>query len=100
MMLVGSNSERVDREVSTQEGSDLAKKLKCNFVEASAKNCISVEEAFYDVVRQLRRDRELAVVREWARAPLAPRNAPRFQQSQKKVRGISQVWKKVKPGPS
>ena len=46
-----------EREVSTQEGNALAKDLGCDFVEASAKNCINVERAFYDVVRNLRRQR-------------------------------------------
>lgn len=58
VMLVGNKCDRVtEREVSTQEGSALAKQLNCDFVEASAKNCINVEKAFYDVVRQLRRQR-------------------------------------------
>ena len=58
VMLVGNKCDRVtEREVSTQEGSALAKSLNCDFVEASAKNCINVEKAFYDVVRQLRRQR-------------------------------------------
>lgn len=58
VMLVGNKCDRVtEREVSTQEGSSLAKELNCDFVEASAKNCINVEKAFYDVVRQLRRQR-------------------------------------------
>jgi len=57
-MLVGNKSDRVtEREVSTQEGQALARELGCEFVEASAKNCINVEKAFYDVVRQLRRSR-------------------------------------------
>ena len=58
IMLVGNNSVRItEREVSTQEGYDLARELVCDFVEASAKNCINVEKAFYDVVRKLRRER-------------------------------------------
>lgn len=58
IMLVGNKSDRVtEREVSTQEGHALARELGCEFVEASAKNCINVEKAFYDVVRQLRRHR-------------------------------------------
>jgi GTPase KRas protein len=57
-MLVGNKSDRVtEREVSTQEGHALARELGCEFVEASAKACINVEKAFYDVVRQLRRQR-------------------------------------------
>ena len=59
VMLVGNKSDRVtEREVSTQEGAALAKEMGCDFVEASAKNCINVEKAFYDVVRALRRGRQ------------------------------------------
>jgi GTPase KRas len=58
VMLVGNKCDRVtEREVSTQEGQALAKDLGCDFVEASAKNCVNVEKAFYEVVRQLRRQR-------------------------------------------
>jgi len=61
IMLVGNKSDRVtEREVSTQEGHALARELGCEFVEASAKNCINVEKAFYDVVRILRRQRQAA----------------------------------------
>lgn len=64
IMLVGNKSDRVtEREVSTQEGNALARELGCEFVEASAKNCINVEKAFYDVVRQLRRQRMQSNVR-------------------------------------
>lgn len=59
IMLVGNKCDRVtEREVSTQEGSALARELGCDFVEASAKNCVNVEKAFYDVVRQLRRQKQ------------------------------------------
>ncbi|KAF2134541.1 GTPase NRas precursor [Dothidotthia symphoricarpi CBS 119687] len=59
VMLVGNKCDRVtEREVSTQEGQALAKDLGCDFVEASAKNCVNVEKAFFDVVRQLRRQRQ------------------------------------------
>ncbi|KAI9704616.1 MAG: Ras GTPase ras2 [Bogoriella megaspora] len=58
VMLVGNKSDRVtEREVSTQEGTAMARALGCDFVEASAKNCVNVERAFYDVVRSLRRQR-------------------------------------------
>lgn len=64
VMLVGNKCDRVtEREVSTQEGQALAKQLGCEFVEASAKNCVNVEKAFYDVVRQLRRQRAIAPAR-------------------------------------
>jgi GTPase KRas protein len=59
IMLVGNKADRVtEREVSTQEGHALARELGCEFVEASAKNCINVDKAFYDVVRLLRRQRQ------------------------------------------
>lgn len=58
VMLVGNKSDKaVERVVSSQEGLALAKQLGCDFVEASAKNCINVEKAFFDVVRQLRQQR-------------------------------------------
>ncbi|KAI9725406.1 MAG: Ras GTPase ras2 [Chrysothrix sp. TS-e1954] len=56
VMLVANKIDRVtEREVSTQEGMALARKLGCEFVEASAKSCVNVERAFYDVVRLLRK---------------------------------------------
>jgi GTPase KRas protein len=59
VMLVGNKCDRVtERAVSFQEGSALAKELGCDFLEASAKNCINVERAFFDVVRQLRRQKQ------------------------------------------
>ncbi|WEW57912.1 RAS2 protein [Emydomyces testavorans] len=59
VMLVGNKSDKaVERAVSSQEGSALAKELGCEFVEASAKNCINVEKAFFDVVRLLRQQRQ------------------------------------------
>ncbi|KIH93069.1 Ras family, other [Sporothrix brasiliensis 5110] len=72
VMLVGNKSDRVtEREVSTQEGHALARELGCEFVEASAKNCINVEKAFYDVVRILRRQRQQAS------RPVAPSSGTR-----------------------
>lgn len=60
IMLVGNKSDRVtEREVSTQEGHSLARELGCEFVEASAKNCVNVERAFFEVVRLLRKQRNL-----------------------------------------
>ena len=73
-MLVGNKSDRVsDREVSTQEGHALARELGCEFVEASAKNCINVEKAFYDVVRILRRQRQAAS------SPLSPTSSGKYE---------------------
>ncbi len=44
-----------DRQVSQQEGRDLAKQFGCRFIEASAKQRINVDEAFYNLVREIRR---------------------------------------------
>jgi GTPase KRas protein len=58
-MLVGNKSDRfTEREVDTQEGIALAMELGCGFVEASATRCTNFEEAFYDVVRLMRRKRK------------------------------------------
>jgi GTPase KRas len=37
------------------EGRNLARQLKCKFIETSAKSRINVDDAFYDVVREIRR---------------------------------------------
>lgn len=59
VMLVGNKSDKGnERQVSMQEGQALAKELGCDFTEASAKNCVNVERAFFDVVRSLRRQRQ------------------------------------------
>ncbi|KAK9711865.1 RAS1 protein [Basidiobolus ranarum] len=44
-----------ERQVSTQEGRDLAKQFGCRFIETSAKQRINVDEAFYNIVREIRR---------------------------------------------
>ena len=59
LMLVGNKADRsTEREVSSQEGRALANELGCLFTETSAKTCQNVELAFYEVVRQIRRQRE------------------------------------------
>lgn len=44
-----------ERQVSTQEGRELAKQFQCKFIESSAKQKINVDEAFYSLVREIRR---------------------------------------------
>jgi GTPase KRas protein len=44
-----------ERQVSTQEGRDLAKNFGCKFIESSAKSKVNVDEAFYSLVREIRR---------------------------------------------
>nr|4KU4_A Chain A, Ras-3 from Cryphonectria parasitica [Cryphonectria parasitica]4KU4_B Chain B, Ras-3 from Cryphonectria parasitica [Cryphonectria parasitica] len=56
VVLVGNKCDLdTRREVGTLEGSSLAKKLGCGFVETSAKLGTNVEEAFFSVVRADRR---------------------------------------------
>jgi GTPase KRas protein len=44
-----------ERVVTEQEGEALARQFGCKFIETSAKSRINVENAFYDLVREIRR---------------------------------------------
>jgi GTPase KRas protein len=56
MVLIANKSDlERDRQVSSQEGRDLAKSFGCTFVETSAKQRVNVDEAFYHLVRDIRR---------------------------------------------
>ncbi|KAI8047574.1 ras-like protein 1 [Gilbertella persicaria] len=56
MVLVGNKCDlETDRQVSSQEGRDLAKTFGCQFIETSAKQRIHVDDAFFEVVRDIRR---------------------------------------------
>ena len=46
------------REVSVDEGKELARKFKCPFFETSAKARLNVEESFSEVVRQIKKRRQ------------------------------------------
>jgi GTPase KRas protein len=90
VMLVGNKCDRVtEREVSTQEGSSLARELGCDFVEASAKNCVNVEKAFYDVVRNLRRQRLQGGSRSEKKREREPRSTGSDQRSTRNGRSKS-----------
>ncbi|KAI8968433.1 ras-like protein 1, partial [Mycotypha africana] len=55
MVLVGNKCDLDrDRQVSQQEGRDLAKSFGCPFFETSAKQRIRVDDCFYEVVREIR----------------------------------------------
>jgi len=69
IMLVGNKCDLEDRrEVETHEGEQLAKVIGCQFKEASAKTRDNVEEAFYDLVREIRK----TAPKEKGGAPSAP----------------------------
>ncbi|KAG2216764.1 hypothetical protein INT45_005878 [Circinella minor] len=56
MVLVANKCDlEQERQVSMQEGRDLARQFGCQFFETSAKQRINVDEAFYGVVRDIRR---------------------------------------------
>ena len=57
MVLVGNKCDlEAERQVTTVEGKDLAKSFGCPIFETSAKARINVEEAFYQLVREIRKD--------------------------------------------
>lgn len=56
MVVVGNKCDLDgEREVTRQEGENLAKLFGCKFIETSAKSRINVDKAFYDIVREIRR---------------------------------------------
>lgn len=56
MVLVANKCDlEQERQVSSQEGRDLARQFGCQFLETSAKQRIAVDDAFYQVVREIRR---------------------------------------------
>jgi GTPase KRas protein len=60
MLLAGNKCDHVARKVSTAEGEDLAQSFGCPFLESSAKLRINVERIFFDLVREIRRQRVAA----------------------------------------
>jgi len=44
-----------ERQVTTEEGRALAESFGCKFIETSAKSRINVDNAFYDIVREIRK---------------------------------------------
>lgn len=57
MILVGNKCdlEPQQREVSKQEGKNVALQFGCQFIETSAKTRFQVEDAFFNIVREIRR---------------------------------------------
>lgn len=55
MVIVGNKLDlESERTVSSQEGQELAKNFSCPWMETSAKARIRVEDAFYELVREIR----------------------------------------------
>merc|ERR1711991_993772 len=58
MVLVGNKADLEDeRQVTGQEGIDMGRNYNCPVLETSAKTRVNVEEAFYQLVREIRKDR-------------------------------------------
>jgi len=56
MVVVGNKSDlESERQVSSQEGMDLARGFGAPFFETSAKTRVNVEESFYQLVREIRK---------------------------------------------
>jgi len=56
MVVVGNKSDlESERQVSSQEGQDLARNFGAPFFETSAKTRVNVEESFYHLVREIRK---------------------------------------------
>jgi len=56
IIVVGNKCDlESDRQVSQQEGKDLAKNFDCKFIESSAKQKTNVDEAFFELVREIRK---------------------------------------------
>ncbi|KAK9466451.1 ras family-domain-containing protein [Lipomyces arxii] len=56
IIVVGNKCDlETERQVSQQEGKRLANFFQCGFVETSAKQRVNVDEAFYNLVREIRR---------------------------------------------
>jgi len=57
MILVGNKCDlETERQVTTGEGQDLSKSFGCPFFESSAKTRVNVEECFYELVREIRKE--------------------------------------------
>jgi len=57
MVLVGNKCDlEAERQVTTGEGTDLARSFSAPFFESSAKTRVNVEESFYELVREIRKE--------------------------------------------
>ena len=57
IVLIGNKSDLVSqREVTLEQGQELAKTYRAPFFPTSAKNRTNVEEAFYELIREIRKD--------------------------------------------
>ncbi|GAA5919734.1 hypothetical protein JCM1841_000776 [Sporobolomyces salmonicolor] len=75
-----------ERQVGSHEGRDLAQHFGCRFIETSAKQRLNVDEAFYNLVREIRKyNKEQAAGRPGGAAPASQQN--QFQQEESSEAG-------------
>ncbi|KAI9827176.1 MAG: Ras GTPase [Thelocarpon impressellum] len=56
IIVVGNKCDlHAERQVATKEGEAVARQFGCKFIETSAKSRLNVDNAFYDIVREIRR---------------------------------------------
>ncbi|XP_023210141.1 GTPase KRas-like [Centruroides sculpturatus] len=58
MVLVGNKCDLPARTVNTRQAAELAKNYGIPFIETSAKTRMGVDDAFYTLVREIRKERE------------------------------------------
>lgn len=61
MILVANKADLTNRQVTPEEGQELARQLHIPFIEASAKNRMNVDQAFHELVRVVRRFQEAEI---------------------------------------
>ncbi|TPX32825.1 hypothetical protein SmJEL517_g04169 [Synchytrium microbalum] len=75
VILVGNKNDLPsERQVTREEGLALAKRLKCEFIETSAKTGVNVEKAFFQLIRMVRVQRFGTVPNNRQSAPRNSRN--------------------------
>ena len=88
IMLVGNKCDLIDkRQVSVEEGQDLAKAFGCKFVEASAKTRENIEFIFVELIREVRRLNKAACTLQGEDIETTPRT------KRKMIRGIRDKFK-------
>ncbi|KAJ9658063.1 RAS1 protein [Neophaeococcomyces mojaviensis] len=78
IIIVGNKCDlEQDRVVSQEEGMQLARSFGCKFMETSAKQRINVEQAFHELVREIRKyNREMSGYSSGP-PPVGPKGAPK-----------------------
>ena len=55
MILIGNKSDLTEeRRISIEEGKEMAKSWNCPFFETSAKDCINVDDSFFQIIREIK----------------------------------------------